>query len=102
MVIGDRRLDADRQQFSLAQLNAVAVPYRWKQDIDFPVQPFTHGLARRGGVALKSSERLRQMLDDGCRLDTDSPVIDQDRNLPPAGERLKRCRLVRAFLEAHV
>src|SRR5256885_300458 len=102
MVVGYRRLDADRQQVALAQLNAIAVEYRWKQDIDFPVEPFAHELARRGGDALKSSERLRQVLDDGCRLNTDAAVIDQNRNLPPAGQRLKLRGLVGTFLEAHV
>jgi hypothetical protein len=53
-------------------------------------------------ITLTSSERLRQMLDDGCRLNTDASVIDQDRNLPPAGQRLKLWRLVGTLLKADV
>src|SRR4051812_10684240 len=42
------------------------------------------------------------MLDDGCRLQVNASVVDQNRDLPPAGKRLKFRRLVHPLLEAHI
>jgi hypothetical protein len=82
MVIGDRRLNADWKKFLLTEVNTVAIEDRWKQDIDAPVQPLPHSLARRGIGALELVQRLGQMLDDGCRLEVDAFVVDENRDLP--------------------
>ena len=57
-----------------------------EEDIDAPVQPLPHRLARRRITALEAPQRLGQMLDDGGRLDHGAIAIDQDRDLSPAGK----------------
>src|ERR1700722_4942023 len=102
MVVGDDRIRADRQKVSLSELNAVAVEDRRKQRVDVPVQPFPHQLACRRIRSLESAERLGQMLDNGRRLEVDSTVVDQHRDLTPARERQKFRRLVHPPLEADI
>jgi hypothetical protein len=102
MVLGNRRLDMNWQEPSLAELNAIAIPDRRKQRIDVPVQPLANGLAGSRIGALEPAERLGQMLDDGCRLQVNAFAVDQNRDLPPTGKRLKFRRLVHPPLEAHI
>lgn len=102
MVVGDHRIHTDRQKVSLSELNAVAVEDRRKQCVDVPVQPFPHPLACRRIGSLEPVERLGQMLDNGRRLEVDSTVVDQHRDLAPAGKRQKLRCLVHPLLEADI
>jgi len=56
VIVCYRRLDVDREKFSLTELNAVTIPDRWEQSIDVPVEPFSHGLPCGRIGALKSAE----------------------------------------------
>ena len=88
MVVGNRRLYVDGQQFPLTKLNPVAAEDRRKQRINVPIQPFPHGLARRLVGTLESAEHLSQMLNNGRRLQVHVHAVEQNRNLTPA-ERAK-------------
>src|SRR5690349_21276307 len=83
-------------------MDAVAIEDRRKQGVDFPMQPFTHPLARPGIAPLEPAQYLSQMLDDRRCLKMDPAVVEQDRNLPPTRQRQKLRRLVHALLEADV
>src|ERR1044072_5911165 len=98
MIVGNHRIDIDREQFSLTKLDAIAIPDRWKQDIDAPVQPLPHGLARGRIGPLRSAERLGQVLNNGRRLEMHALAVNENRNLAPTGQRQKLWRLVHSLL----
>src|SRR4051812_18571632 len=102
MIVGNRWIDINWQQFSSTKLDAVAIEDRWKQDIDVPVQPLPHSLAGCRSSSLKSAQCFGQMLDDGCRLQMDAFALDENGNLTPARERQKLRCLVHSLLKAHV
>src|SRR5437016_6377084 len=99
MVVRDRGINTDRQQFSLAEQNGVAAKDRWKQDVDVPVQPLPHGLARCRISAPKSAQCFGQMLDDGRRLKMDASAVDKNRDLAPAGKCQELWCLVHSLLK---
>src|SRR5438270_7585778 len=102
MIVGDGRLDANRQQLSLAELNAIAIPDWREQSVHIPVHPFPHRLPRRRIGPFEAPERLGQMLDYGRGLDINALTVEENRHLPPARQRPELRRLVHPLLEADV
>src|SRR4051812_2930618 len=102
MIVCNHWIDTNRQQFSLAELDAIAVPDRWIQAVQVPVQPLSHSLARRRIRSLKSVQGLGQMLNDGGRLKVNASAVKENRDLTPAGKRHELWCLVHFLLKAHV
>src|SRR4051794_2978591 len=84
MIIGNDWIDANRQELLLTELNAIAVPDRWKESVKIPAEPFPHRLADGCIVTLELPEHFGQMLDYGRRLEMDVAAVDQNGYLAPS------------------